>query len=276
MYLRVYILLVLTTVFAVSNFLERHCLLRYHLCGALWALTLFKFFLSLLEQVGLINLLFFILLLVVLKYLKFSYRTDCCDGSDEYDGFAKCTNNCWEAGKASREKLVKKANVYRDGVKIRRSEIESGKKLRQQNDIKLTTLRKEEKLLSEQVKKLKGWWQDVEGKYYRSHFSIWPCSLDVGDRSATVYHLQVHLSSFIALVLIASCIFPCMLESFLLQSLVFLLSCSKALFCSVDIVARHCFSTCVPDCSGCCIWTMLTRCAEVLLNGGRLHVSLEL
>lgn len=96
-------------------------------------------------------------MLVVLKYIKFFYWTDCCDGSDEYEGFAKCTNNCWEAGKASREKLVKKVNVYKDGIKIRRSEIESGKKLRQQNDIKLTILRKEESLLSEQVKNLKGW-----------------------------------------------------------------------------------------------------------------------
>ncbi len=96
-------------------------------------------------------------MLVVLKYLKFPYWTDCCDGSDEYEGFVKCINNCWEAGKASREKLVKKVNVYKDGVKIRRSEIESGKQLRQHNDIELTTLRKEEKLLSEQVKKLRGW-----------------------------------------------------------------------------------------------------------------------
>lgn len=91
------------------------------------------------------------------KYLKFSNRADCCDGSDEYDGFAKCANTCWEAGKASREKLVKKFNVYKDGLKLRRSEIESGKKLRQQNDITLKALRKEEKLLNEQVQKLKGW-----------------------------------------------------------------------------------------------------------------------
>lgn len=97
------------------------------------------------------------MLLLVAKYLRFSNRADCCDGSDEYDGFAKCANTCWEAGKISREKLVKKVNVYREGLKIRRGEIESGKKLRQQNDITLTSLRKEEKLLNEQVQKLKGW-----------------------------------------------------------------------------------------------------------------------
>lgn len=80
---------------------------------------------------------------------------DCCDGSDEYEGPLKCTNSCWEAGKAAREKLVKKVNVYKEGVKLRRSELESGKKLRQKNENKLITLRKEEKLLSAQVKKLK-------------------------------------------------------------------------------------------------------------------------
>lgn len=70
----------------------------------------------------------------------------------------KCTNSCWEAGKAAREKLVKKVNVYKEGVKLRLSELESGKKLRQKNEKKLITLRKEEKLLSAQVKKLKGWY----------------------------------------------------------------------------------------------------------------------
>ena len=102
------------------------------------------------------NFTIFILSLVV-KYLNFPIVADCCDGSDEYDGLAKCANTCWEAGKASREKLARKVNVYKEGLKIRRSEIESGKKLRQQSDITLTALRKEEKLLNEQVQKLKGW-----------------------------------------------------------------------------------------------------------------------
>ncbi|KAG0563408.1 hypothetical protein KC19_8G028600 [Ceratodon purpureus] len=92
---------------------------------------------------------------------------DCCDGSDEYDGFAKCTNTCWEAGKASREKLVKKVNVYREGLKIRRSEIESGKKLREQNDITLKSLRKEEKVLNEQVQKLKVEKESIEERERR-------------------------------------------------------------------------------------------------------------
>lgn len=68
----------------------------------------------------------------------------------------ECPNTCWDAGKASREKLAKQVNVYKEGVKIRRSEIEGAKKLRQQNDIKLVTLRSTEKKLSDQVQKLKG------------------------------------------------------------------------------------------------------------------------
>lgn len=82
---------------------------------------------------------------------------DCCDGSDEYDGQVRCANTCWEAGKASRDKLVKKLNLYKDGIHIRRSEIESAKRLRQQQESKLTTLRKEVKTLSELVQKLRGW-----------------------------------------------------------------------------------------------------------------------
>lgn len=92
---------------------------------------------------------------------------DCCDGSDEYDGSVKCANTCWEAGKVSREKLVKKVNVYKEGLKIRRSEIESGKKLRQQNDVTLRALRKEEKLLSEQVQKLKVEKESIEEREKR-------------------------------------------------------------------------------------------------------------
>jgi len=80
---------------------------------------------------------------------------DCCDGSDEYDGQVRCANTCWEAGKASRDKLVKKLNLYKDGIHIRRSEIESAKCLRQQQESKLTTLRKEVKTLSELVQKLR-------------------------------------------------------------------------------------------------------------------------
>ncbi|XP_024361244.1 glucosidase 2 subunit beta isoform X2 [Physcomitrium patens] len=92
---------------------------------------------------------------------------DCCDGSDEYNGFVECPNTCWDAGKASREKLAKQVNVYKEGVKIRRSEIEGAKKLRQQNDIKLVTLRSTEKKLSDQVQKLKVEKESIEEREKR-------------------------------------------------------------------------------------------------------------
>lgn len=67
-----------------------------------------------------------LMLLLVVKYLRVSTCADCCDGSNECDGFAKCANTCCEAGKASRKKSVKKVKVYRKVLRIRRSEIESG------------------------------------------------------------------------------------------------------------------------------------------------------
>lgn len=81
---------------------------------------------------------------------------DCCDGTDEYEGRVKCTNTCWEAGKASREKLVKKLAIHKEGLSIRRSEIENAKLSRQQHEAKLTSLQKEEKTQSELVRKLTG------------------------------------------------------------------------------------------------------------------------
>ena len=51
---------------------------------------------------------------------------------------------------------MKKVNVYKEGLKIRRSEIENAKKSRQQNDVTLKGLRTEEKLLNERVQRLKG------------------------------------------------------------------------------------------------------------------------
>lgn len=161
MYLKVYIHHVLTTAYAVSNLSRRQCLSRcdhWRFSSTSVAFSCVYYFVAftILKMPRIFNVS--TVLLVFKKYLNFSYCTDCCDGSDEYEGPFKCTNSCWEAGKAAREKLAKKVNVYKEGVKLRRSELESGKKLRQQNENKLITLRKEEKLLSAQVKKLKGWY----------------------------------------------------------------------------------------------------------------------
>ncbi|KAL0418075.1 UNVERIFIED_CONTAM: Glucosidase 2 subunit beta [Sesamum radiatum] len=80
---------------------------------------------------------------------------DCCDGSDEYDSKTKCSNTCWEAGKAAREKLRKKIATYQEGVIIRRQEIERAKLAIVKEEGELSKLKDEEKILKGLVEKLK-------------------------------------------------------------------------------------------------------------------------
>lgn len=81
---------------------------------------------------------------------------DCCDGSDEYGGKTKCPNTCWEAGKVAREKLRKKIATYKEGVTIRRQEIEKAKLTISKEEAELQKLKDEEKILNGLVEKLKG------------------------------------------------------------------------------------------------------------------------
>jgi len=87
---------------------------------------------------------------------------DCCDGSDEYEGKVKCGNTCWEAGKEAREKLLKKLAVYKEGLVIRRKEVQNAKVLRQQQETEISSLRKEEKSLVKLVQNLKAAVDKVE------------------------------------------------------------------------------------------------------------------
>ncbi|KEH30819.1 putative mannose-6-phosphate receptor binding domain, glucosidase 2 subunit beta [Medicago truncatula] len=80
---------------------------------------------------------------------------DCCDGSDEYDGKAKCSNTCWEAGKAAREKLRKKIATYQEGVKVRKQAIEHAHLALEKDEAELSKLKKEESILKGVVKQLK-------------------------------------------------------------------------------------------------------------------------
>ncbi|XP_057781151.1 LOW QUALITY PROTEIN: glucosidase 2 subunit beta [Salvia miltiorrhiza] len=87
---------------------------------------------------------------------------DCCDGSDEYDGKTKCPNTCWEAGKVAREKLRKKIATYREGVTIRRQEIEKAKLTISKEEAELQKLKEEEKILNGLVEKLKERKEQIE------------------------------------------------------------------------------------------------------------------
>ncbi|KAL2557108.1 Glucosidase 2 subunit beta [Forsythia ovata] len=80
---------------------------------------------------------------------------DCCDGSDEYDGKIKCPNTCWEAGKVARDKLKKKITTFKEGVTIRRREIEQAKLAIAREEAELSKLKDEEKILKGLVQQLK-------------------------------------------------------------------------------------------------------------------------
>lgn len=81
---------------------------------------------------------------------------DCCDGSDEYDGQAKCLNTCWEAGKVARNKLKKKITTYQEGIKLRKQQIEQAKLSMEKDGAELSKLKNEESILKGVVKQLKG------------------------------------------------------------------------------------------------------------------------
>ncbi|KAJ8747738.1 hypothetical protein K2173_014513 [Erythroxylum novogranatense] len=87
---------------------------------------------------------------------------DCCDGSDEYDGQVNCQNTCWEAGKAARDKLKKKIATYKDGVALRRREIELAKLGIAKDEAELAKLRDEEKILKGLVQQLKEHKEQIE------------------------------------------------------------------------------------------------------------------
>ncbi|KAJ8760034.1 hypothetical protein K2173_010890 [Erythroxylum novogranatense] len=80
---------------------------------------------------------------------------DCCDGSDEYNGQVKCQNTCWEAGKVARDKLKKKISTYKDGIALRKREIEQAKLAIAKDEAELLKLRDEEKILKGLVQQLK-------------------------------------------------------------------------------------------------------------------------
>ncbi|KAI4386313.1 hypothetical protein MLD38_004254 [Melastoma candidum] len=80
---------------------------------------------------------------------------DCCDGSDEYDGQVKCSNTCWEAGKAARDKLTKRISTFQEGVAMRKHEIERAKLAIAKDEKELSKLKNEERVLKGLVQRLK-------------------------------------------------------------------------------------------------------------------------
>ncbi|XP_050220806.1 glucosidase 2 subunit beta-like isoform X2 [Mercurialis annua] len=87
---------------------------------------------------------------------------DCCDGSDEYDGKTKCLNTCWEVGKAAREKLQKKIDMYKEGVPLRKMEIGQAKHEIASDKEELSILKNEEKTLKRVVKQLQVYKEQIE------------------------------------------------------------------------------------------------------------------
>ncbi|CAI0440529.1 unnamed protein product [Linum tenue] len=87
---------------------------------------------------------------------------DCCDGSDEYDGQVKCTNKCWEAGKAARDKLKKRIATYKEGATYRKQEIEQAKIAFAKDEAELTKLQNEGSVLKGLVQQLKDRKEQIE------------------------------------------------------------------------------------------------------------------
>ncbi|KAF5759892.1 putative glucosidase II beta subunit [Helianthus annuus] len=88
-------------------------------------------------------------------YIMKSTRRYCCDGSDEYDGKTRCNNTCWEAGKATRDKLMEKNALHRDGVAIRKHEVQQAKVSAAKDEAELSNLKNEEKIFKGIVQQLK-------------------------------------------------------------------------------------------------------------------------
>ncbi|CAI5956307.1 unnamed protein product [Closterium sp. NIES-65] len=97
--------------------------------------------------------------------------TDCCDGSDEYDGRITCPNTCAQAGAARRQQLAADVAKHREGVRQRQRAVEEWreKKVRLQEErrerqrekkVRLQEergrLEEEERELQEKEKALKG------------------------------------------------------------------------------------------------------------------------
>ncbi|KAF2305202.1 hypothetical protein GH714_003014 [Hevea brasiliensis] len=87
---------------------------------------------------------------------------DCCDGSDEYDGQVLCQNTCWEAGKVARDKLRKKIATYKEGVALRKQEVEQTKLAIAKDEAELSKLRNEESVLKGLVQQLKEHREQIE------------------------------------------------------------------------------------------------------------------
>lgn len=80
---------------------------------------------------------------------------DCCDGSDEYHSNANCRNTCWEAGEAARGKLKKKIETFKEGVVLRKVEVEKANQAYAKDEAELAKLKSDEKMLKDLVQKLK-------------------------------------------------------------------------------------------------------------------------
>ncbi|XP_076956123.1 glucosidase 2 subunit beta-like [Bidens hawaiensis] len=87
---------------------------------------------------------------------------DCCDGSDEYDGKVKCKNTCWEAGKVARDRLRKKITAFREGLTVRKHEVEQAKLSAAKEEEELSRLKNEENILKGLVQQLKERKEQIE------------------------------------------------------------------------------------------------------------------
>uniref|UniRef100_A0A915IFM3 Glucosidase 2 subunit beta n=1 Tax=Romanomermis culicivorax TaxID=13658 RepID=A0A915IFM3_ROMCU len=110
---------------------------------------------------------------------------DCCDGSDEYAGYTKCSNYCEEAGMAAREEAARRNAVQREGYQKRGEFVRQGREKKSENARKLKELQEIKENVTKQVDELDMVKQVAEKSEKEAkdlHISKWKAEIEAQDK----------------------------------------------------------------------------------------------
>ncbi|KAM6330549.1 LOW QUALITY PROTEIN: glucosidase 2 subunit beta, partial [Alca torda] len=88
---------------------------------------------------------------------------DCCDATDEYDSGAACENTCKELGRREREALQRRAEVAREGFRIKQQLVQEAAAGRQEKQGRLEGLQEARRGLEQRVGTLRAAKEAAEG-----------------------------------------------------------------------------------------------------------------
>ncbi|KAK9728769.1 hypothetical protein K7432_000801 [Basidiobolus ranarum] len=80
---------------------------------------------------------------------------DCCDGTDEYNGFISCPNICEEVGLKYRQELAEKNRLQSEGGRVKAEYIAKGIKLKETRKAELVQLKERLTALTSKVEELR-------------------------------------------------------------------------------------------------------------------------